>query len=195
MHLFSARTVRYTILMWFESDYLFLSGIVARVFFFFSSRRRHTRLVSDWSSDVCSSDLDSFTAALASGSIPSLDFVYADRSGRIANIYNGAFPERDPAHDWSQAVAGNVSATLWKTYFPFENVPKVVAPGSGFVISANATPFQATADPFNPKEEAFPPSMGIETRLSNRARRALPLLGADRSITADDFRPYKFAGC
>src|SRR5438093_12612109 len=24
--------------------------------FFFSSRRRHTRLVSDWSSDVCSSD-------------------------------------------------------------------------------------------------------------------------------------------
>src|SRR5262249_59454930 len=27
------------------------------LFFFFSSRRRHTRLVSDWSSDVCSSDL------------------------------------------------------------------------------------------------------------------------------------------
>src|SRR5205814_5905543 len=32
--------------------YLFLS-----VFFFFSSRRRHTRCLSDWSSDVCSSDL------------------------------------------------------------------------------------------------------------------------------------------
>ena len=28
--------------------------------FFFSSRRRHTRLVSDWSSDVCSSDLLQF---------------------------------------------------------------------------------------------------------------------------------------
>src|SRR5690242_21264740 len=27
------------------------------VFFFFSSRRRHTRLTCDWSSDVCSSDL------------------------------------------------------------------------------------------------------------------------------------------
>src|SRR5258706_4932089 len=25
--------------------------------FYFTSRRRHTRLVSDWSSDVCSSDL------------------------------------------------------------------------------------------------------------------------------------------
>src|SRR5262249_57747325 len=35
-------------------------GGVARVLtccVFFSSRRRHTRLVSDWSSDVCSSDL------------------------------------------------------------------------------------------------------------------------------------------
>src|SRR6266480_6418705 len=28
------------------------------MFFFFSSRRRHTRLTCDWSSDVCSSDLD-----------------------------------------------------------------------------------------------------------------------------------------
>src|SRR5882762_8583188 len=27
-------------------------------FFFFSSRRRHTRFKCDWSSDVCSSDLD-----------------------------------------------------------------------------------------------------------------------------------------
>ena len=29
-------------------------------FFFFSSRRRHTRLQGDWSSDVCSSDLEKF---------------------------------------------------------------------------------------------------------------------------------------
>src|SRR5256885_8523701 len=33
-------------------------------FFFFSSRRRHTRLQGDWSSDVCSSDL--YAAAVAS---------------------------------------------------------------------------------------------------------------------------------
>src|SRR5262245_63935480 len=29
--------------------------------FFFSSRRRHTRCLSDWSSDVCSSDLIELT--------------------------------------------------------------------------------------------------------------------------------------
>src|SRR5437899_10463449 len=35
--------------------------------FFFSSRRRHTRCLSDWSSDVCSSDL-SYSGGRSSGS-------------------------------------------------------------------------------------------------------------------------------
>src|SRR5262245_63034458 len=37
----------------------FVSFFVCLSFFFFSSRRRHTRCLSDWSSDVCSSDLAS----------------------------------------------------------------------------------------------------------------------------------------
>src|SRR5262245_62769708 len=34
-----------------------LMVLLVFLFFFFSSRRRHTRCLSDWSSDVCSSDL------------------------------------------------------------------------------------------------------------------------------------------
>src|SRR5947207_4394525 len=42
-------------------------------FFFFSSRRRHTRSLCDWSSDVCSSDLDSPpTAKVSDGHSESL---------------------------------------------------------------------------------------------------------------------------
>src|SRR5438034_11814236 len=33
--------------------------------FFFSSRRRHTRSLCDWSSDVCSSDLDAVAVVAA----------------------------------------------------------------------------------------------------------------------------------
>src|SRR2546422_4364571 len=36
-------------------------------FFFFSSRRRHTRCSRDWSSDVCSSDLVLFQTGAAYG--------------------------------------------------------------------------------------------------------------------------------
>src|SRR5690242_20861462 len=36
-----------------------LERLAVEEIFFFSSRRRHTRLTCDWSSDVCSSDLPS----------------------------------------------------------------------------------------------------------------------------------------
>src|SRR5690606_39595934 len=44
-------------LLYFLAHYFF--------FFFFSSRRRHTRFSRDWSSDVCSSDLEPQLRALA----------------------------------------------------------------------------------------------------------------------------------
>src|SRR5262245_64787987 len=61
--------------MWI-SLYMFFCFVCSRFLilyvFFFSSRRRHTRCLSDWSSDVCSSDLlnpDAETAVvLAAGS-------------------------------------------------------------------------------------------------------------------------------
>src|SRR5688500_20272004 len=39
------------------------------IIFFFSSRRRHTRLQGDWSSDVCSSDLIAVAALAIAGGI------------------------------------------------------------------------------------------------------------------------------
>src|SRR5690606_39589220 len=42
--------------------------IIFRIFFF-SSRRRHTRFSRDWSSDVCSSDLEGFEVEIPKGYI------------------------------------------------------------------------------------------------------------------------------
>src|SRR2546430_10924767 len=42
---------------WRPKTRLFACKCTFVVFFFFSSRRRHTRFDCDWSSDVCSSDL------------------------------------------------------------------------------------------------------------------------------------------
>src|SRR5256885_1612599 len=41
---------------WSPPPELGLADLFPHGFFFFSSRRRHTRLQGDWSSDVCSSD-------------------------------------------------------------------------------------------------------------------------------------------
>src|SRR6266536_1766444 len=74
-------------------------------FFFFSSRRRHTRSTRDWSSDVCSSDLDRrrtlqrTAGVLAPGG--SLDAVgqtswrrALDRNGRVLSRADGTRPVR-----------------------------------------------------------------------------------------------------
>src|SRR5262245_65386828 len=47
--------MRFFYLIFFVCFVIFL--FLSLFFFFFSSRRRHTRCLSDWSSDVCSSDL------------------------------------------------------------------------------------------------------------------------------------------
>src|SRR5690606_42068541 len=66
--------------------------------FFFSSRRRHTRFSRDWSSDVCSSDLNPAFVTLTGGSIgfqagvQSSDIVLVFRSERgVDSIVNGKF--------------------------------------------------------------------------------------------------------
>src|SRR6266487_4158568 len=49
-------------------------------FFFFSSRSRHTRWTGDWSSDVCSSDLNEFLGGLVGKLQKQLSWL-ANRSG------------------------------------------------------------------------------------------------------------------
>src|SRR5947199_2576443 len=56
-------------------------------FFFFSSRRRHTRCLSDWSSDVCSSDL--FVAEMAEqGSIALAQVLLQFFAQRIVGFFD-----------------------------------------------------------------------------------------------------------
>src|SRR6266702_5995733 len=52
-------------------------------FFFFSSRRRHTRWPRDWSSDVCSSDLDLPPPVPGCGSCAARDAVIAEQGEKI----------------------------------------------------------------------------------------------------------------
>src|SRR5947207_9820787 len=50
--------------------FLFFLSCIYFFFFFFSSRRRHTRSLCDWSSDVCSSDLKVQTVEKQTDDIP-----------------------------------------------------------------------------------------------------------------------------
>src|SRR6266480_308907 len=64
-------------------------------FFFFSSRRRHTRLTCDWSSDVCSSDLARAAGHRAAGRGPEplmITFVLLAAALTVAGVIAVAIP-------------------------------------------------------------------------------------------------------
>src|SRR5262245_3123764 len=82
--------------------------------FFFSSRRRHTRCLSDWSSDVCSSDLLTLTAEFSPGRI----------RGRMTGTMMAAFPVGlVVAAALSLAIVPNFG---WRALFVVGVVPAVL---------------------------------------------------------------------
>src|SRR5262245_64242163 len=70
--------------------FFFIVAVVLFFFFFFSSRRRHTRCLSDWSSDVCSSDLTRYVQA----------WEFADSAGLIALLREDAILTMPPLSAW-----------------------------------------------------------------------------------------------
>ena len=137
-------------------------------------------------------NLDEFLDALKLQALPSINYIYADRAGNIAYVYNAQFPERKPGFDWKGVLPGDRSDLIWHSYVPFDKIPKYINPKSGVLFNANNTPFRATtpADDLDPS--AFPKWMGIQTDMTNRAYRMEETFGSDPQITRDEFRKYKF---
>ncbi len=137
-------------------------------------------------------DYAQWTAAMQLRGIPATNFIYADKTGRIGYFYNALFPDRKPGFDYTKVVRGDTSADMWRGTLPWEATPMVVNPQSGFVTNANNTPFLAAGPGSELERAAFPQSMGIEARKTNRIVRALELLTADTSITPEELLAIKF---
>ena len=137
-------------------------------------------------------NLSEWRAAMAVQALPSINYIYADEKGNIGYVYNGQFPVRKEGVDWKHVLPGDRSDLIWHGYLPFDKVPQLWNPKSGFVFNSNNTPFQATAPEDDLKPGDFSPTIGIQTDMTNRAYRALENFGADRAITAAAFRKYKF---
>ncbi len=131
-------------------------------------------------------------ALSARNGLPSFNVGYADRTGRIAYIYHGLFPDRDPRFDWDGYLPGDTTATLWTSYLPLSALPQVVDPESGYIQSSNSTPYTAAGSDDSPRPGDFPATMGIETHETNRSLRSRTLLAADPSITFDELVAIKF---
>jgi len=138
------------------------------------------------------SNFEEWQNAMRLQEIPVFNAVYADKEGTIYYLYNGSIPVRDPNYDWTNYLPGDTSKTLWTEYLPFDDLPQVLNPPSGFVQNANGTPFRTTLGAGNPDPSIYSPTLDIDTDISNRSLRMLELFGNDESITPEEFVQYKF---
>ena len=150
------------------------------------------RHIEQWYRMNKASRFDEWLEAMRMNALPMFNVGYADREGHIFYVYNARLPLRSEGYDWSGIVPGNTSRTLWTESLPFDRLPQVGDPPSGFVQNCNSSPFHTTAGDGNPEPAAYSPAFGIETRMTNRSLRALELLGADEQITREEFDQYKF---
>jgi len=136
---------------------------------------------------------DEWTRAMSLGGIPATNFIYADKTGRIAYVYNALFPPRKPGYDYAGILPGDTSADMWQGALGFDRMPKIVNPSSGWVVNSNNTPFLAAGPGSELDPKNFSPLLGIERRMTNRIVRAMELLVAEKGrITPERLLQIKF---
>lgn len=121
----------------------------------------------------------------------SFNFVYADREGNTMFVHNSLTPQRKPGYDWTQYLPGNDSSLIWQDYMAFDDLPQVVNPTSGYLHSANQTPFRVSAPSDNPDITAYKAEDGFPTRMTNRADRGLEILAELDTISEQQFYDLK----
>lgn len=134
----------------------------------------------------------SFMDAMAMNALPSINYVYADKDDNIGFIHNAQYPARNNAWDWQKDLPGDRSDLIWQGYRPYDAVPKLINPQSGFVFNSNNTPFSATDGPDNLRLENFPQSMGLAVNQTNRSMRVIELMNGTRPISRQRLLDLKF---
>ncbi|MET0179286.1 MAG: penicillin acylase family protein [Novosphingobium sp.] len=137
-------------------------------------------------------DFAGWQRAMAMLAVPSTNFVYADKAGNIAFVYNARLPQRIAGPDWRGVLPGDDSRLIWTRTAPWSAVPRLVNPKSGYLFNANNTPFVAAGPGSELDPAAFPAELGIELDLTNRARRAARLMAATSPIGRRELSAIKY---
>ncbi len=150
--------------------------------------------LDQWYAMSKANNLKEWKAAIAQNGVLSFNIIYADHEGNIGEIYNAKMPNRIDGPKWAETLPGNDSSLIWQSYRSVDELPQIYNPQSGWLFSANSSPFFITEEGYNNKREAFPESFGIENRMTNRAQQALALFSRDEAVTREDLLRYRANG-
>lgn len=120
----------------------------------------------------------------------------ADTSGNIYYQRVGRVPRRPAGFDWSRPVNGSTSATEWQGFHPASDHVQILNPSQGYMQNCNIPPDVMMIDsPLTPDKTLsylygdmiYGPLNGWTNQ---RGARAVELLRADDSVTAEEATSY-----
>ncbi len=155
-----------------------------------------TGIVEQYWDMARASNLREFEGALRRLQSPMFSVIYADDQGHILHLFGGRIPVRSHGDlkFWAGLVPGDTASNLWTRTHPYEELPRVLDPPTGWLQNANDPPWLTTFPPvLDPAR--FPPyiaprELGVVGE-SLRAERAIQLLRANDHISFDDLVAYK----
>ena len=128
-------------------------------------------------------DFEQFRAAAAQFDVPAQNLLYADTEGNIGYQTPGKLPIRG-AEDGTMPQPGWNSRYDWRGYIPFEELPVVYNPPSGYIVTANNAVIGTEYEHF----------LGSDFDYGWRAARITDLIertAALRKLTADDMTAFQ----
>ena len=138
------------------------------------------------------SNLNEFEAALKRLQLPMFNIIYADKNGHILYVFNGQVPIHSQGNwnYWQGIIPGDTSATLWTKSHPYNDLPRVLDPPSGWLQNANDPPwtttFPAVLNPNNYPPYMSPRFMGLRAQSSAKMLLEKPKISFEEMI-ADKF--------
>jgi acyl-homoserine-lactone acylase len=139
-------------------------------------------------------NLAEWQAAMAMVQLPLFNTAYADRDGHIAYVYNSALPVH-PTGDyqfWQGVVAGDRSDLISSTIHPYEDLPKVIDPPTGFVQNSNDMPWTSVY-PMMLDSKKFAPGYAAPMGITQRAQRGTRILSSNPRMTFADVKAGKLS--
>ncbi|YAG16385.1 acylase [Nostoc sp. DSM 114161] len=148
-------------------------------------------VLQQWWDMARAKNLNQFETALKRLQLSMFTVMYADREGHIMHLFNGQVPIRqqgDFAY-WQGIIPGDTSKTLWTKIHPYQDLPRIVDPKSGWLQNTNDPPWTTTF-PTAIKADDYPAYMAPRF-MDFRSQRSVKMLAEDDKISFDEMIAYK----
>lgn len=138
--------------------------------------------------------LAEFNAVMSQLQVPMFYTIVTTRDDDIMLNFNGWVPKRSYGGtyaDWAVPVNGSTSATWWSDVHPWEELPTIINPPSGFVQNANEPPWTATFPVFTLNPDNYPLYVAPPASVAYRPQASMRLISTSYNITFDKFVELK----